>query len=66
MAACGQCLQRFLGIVGRNPGVSKSTRLHACCDLSVFFCSLLETCSIDSSKIMGNFPKVLDFKTVHL
>ena len=30
-----QCLERFLGIIGQNPSVSKSNRLHG--DISQIF-----------------------------
>ena len=51
-----------IGIFDPNP--SKSMCFHVqsvtCCDLSDFF-NRFEVYSIDSSKMMGNFPEVLNF-----
>ena len=47
-----QCLSRFLGIIAQNP--SFWVQLVTCCDLSVFLYSC-EACSIDSSKMIGNW-----------
>jgi hypothetical protein len=54
-----QCPGRFLGIIGQNPSVSKSYRLH----FWSFGFSLLiwRVYSIDFSKMSSIFPKVLNF-----
>ena len=53
-----QCPGRFLGIIGRDPSESKSNRLH----VVIFqFSLLIEIYSIDSSKMVYNFPAVLNF-----
>lgn len=51
--------ERFLGVVGQKPSVSKTNRLHICCDLLVFI-YYFEVYSIDSTKMWGNFPEVFN------
>ena len=59
-----QCPKRNLGIIGEDPSASKSTRLHVC-DLLIFLYQF-EVYSIDLSKMMGFFSKVLNWKRLFL
>ena len=61
---CNQSPGILLGIIGQNPGVSKSNRLHVV--IFQFFFYDTGAYSIDSSKMMGNFPEVLDFNRLFL
>jgi hypothetical protein len=54
-----ECPGRFLGIIGQNPSVLKSNQV-SCCDLSVSLYRF-DVCSIDSSKMIGNFHEVMNF-----
>ena len=64
-------LGKFLGIGGQDPSDSKFYRLHV--DIFRLCFHSFEGCSIDSSKMIGKFPEVLNFnrlflelETVHL
>ena len=48
----------FLGIIGQDPSVSKCDRLHI--DIFRFSFTDLKVYSVDSSKLIGNFPEVLN------
>ena len=50
---------RFLGIMGQNPSVSKFQPHTCCCYLSLSLYRF-EVCSIDSSKMIGNFHEVMN------
>ena len=52
-----------LSITGQDPSISKSNRLHV--DIFRFF-QEFEVCSINSSKMIGKFPEVLNFKRLFL
>ena len=54
-----QCPGRLLGIIGQNPSVSKSNRLHVV--IFRFFFIKFEVYSINSSKMMGNSPEALNY-----
>ena len=54
----------ILGIIGQDPSVSKSNQLHV--DIFRFFFYLSQVYSIDSSRMMGNFPEVLNFNQLFL
>ena len=59
-----QCLGRFLGIIGQNPSVSKSTKLHV--DIFRFvFINLRYTFS-KSSRLTGSFYDILNFNWLFL
>ena len=49
----------FLGIVSRDPGDSKSNRLHV--NIFQFFFLSFEVYSLDSSKMNNKVPEVLNF-----
>ena len=55
-------LEKFLGKVNQDPSDSKSNRLH----VNIFwFCfHSFEIYSIDSSKMINNFPEVSNFNQV--
>ena len=55
---------KFLGIVGQDPSVSESNRLHV--DIFRFFFHSVEVYSIDSSKMIGNSPEVFNFNRLFL
>ena len=52
-------VRKFLGIVGQDPSDSKSNWLHV--GIFWLFFHSFEVYSIDSSKMIGNSPKVLNF-----
>ena len=54
----------IFGIIGQDPSVSKSNQLHV--DIFRFFFYLSQVYSIDSSRMMGNFPEVLNFNRLFL
>ena len=54
----------ILGITGQDPSVSKSNHLHV--DIFRFFLYLSQVYSIDSSRMMGNFPDVFNFNRLFL
>ena len=56
--------RKFLGIIGEDPSDSKSNRIHV--DIFQFLLDSFEVYSIDSSKMIGNFPKVLNFNWLFL
>ena len=58
-----QCPGRFLSIIGRDPSVSKSNRLHVT-TFGFFFVRLRNTLSIYSFKMFSNFPKVFGLQLV--
>ena len=58
------CLGRILGIIGRDPSVSKSNQLRV--DILQFFPYQIGMYSIDSSKTVGKFPEVLNFNRLLL
>ena len=51
--------ERFLSIIGWDPSVGKSNQLHV--DILQFFLYTVGVYSINSSKMIGNFPTVLNF-----
>ena len=55
---------RFLGIIGWDPSVCKSNRLHV--DILRFFLYYIGVYSINSSKMIGNFPAVSNFNRLYL
>ena len=55
---------RFLGITGRDPSVCKSNRLH--CSHPPVFLYKNGVCSINSSRMIGKFPAVLNFNRLFL
>ena len=56
--------RRVLDIDGRDPSVSKSNQVHV--DIYRFFFNYFEICSLNSSKMMGTFPEVLNFNHLFL
>ena len=59
LISCSRCPGRFLCIIGQHPSVSKSNRLPV---MTFQFCFYyFEVRSLDSSKMMGNFPELLNF-----
>ena len=54
-----QCLGRFLDIIGQDPSDSKFNWLHVVI-FRIFFINLEEESIDSSSKMMGNFPEVLN------
>ena len=59
MSYLTQCVERFLGIIGRYLVFPSPT----CCDISSFY-YYIGAYSIDSSKMMGNFFQSLELQTV--
>ena len=55
---------KFLGIVGQDPNDSKSNRLHVGIFLVLLYS--FEVYSIDSSKMIGISPEVLNFNRLFL
>ena len=64
MVQGSECPERFLGIIGRDPSVSKSNRLHV--HICQFFPHEFEVYSLSSSKTLSDFPEVLKFKRLFL
>ena len=59
-----QCPERFLGVINRDPVVSNINWLHV--DIfQLSFCEV-EEYSSDSSKLISNFPEVLDLNWLFL
>ena len=57
-----QCLRRILSIIGQNPSVSKSNRIHVVAFW--FFLYKFEVHFIGSSEPIDNFPEVLKHRLV--
>ena len=55
---------RFLGIIGWGPSVCKSNWLHV--NILQFFFYESGVYSIDSTKMVGNFPGILNFNRLFL
>ena len=60
-----QCPRRFLDEINQDPSVSKSNWFHVVI-FGVFFKKLIRVFSIDLSKMMSKFLKVLKFKQLFL
>ena len=60
---CVSVRREVLGIVGRDPNVSKSNRMNV--DIFGFFMIQYEVYSTDSSKMFGDFPEVLNFQPIN-
>jgi hypothetical protein len=63
-ASWSQWSGRLLGIISWDPSVCKSNRLHV--DILRFIYINIEVCSINSSKVIGNSPEVLNFNQLFL
>ena len=65
---CGSNVREILGIyiyrVGEDPSDSKSNWLHV--DIFRFYFHSFEIYSVDSSKLMGKFPEVLNLNRLFL
>ena len=58
------CRGRLLGIIGRDPSLSKSNQLHVHV-FGILFMDLRYN-SLDSSKTIDDFPEVLNFNQLFL